>query len=201
VYWCAVCQTALAEAEVEYEDHASPSVTVKFPAVSDFGALPGAQEQEGLRPDLDHTPWTFRPTWPSLFTRLYLRGGGADGEVWILAEALLEQVMAQAKKKAYKVLEKFPARRWRVEVPPSFPGPGIPSHPRHLHHPGYGHRMRSYRSRHGQEDYESGLEYNLPIYSPVDDQGRFTPEVKFFAGSMSSTPTTQSSINSGKRAR
>jgi isoleucyl-tRNA synthetase len=35
---------------------------------------------------------------------------------------------------------------------------------------------------HGQEDYESGLEYHLPIYSPVDDQGRFTPDVKFFAG-------------------
>ena len=33
---------------------------------------------------------------------------------------------------------------------------------------------------HGQEDYESGLEYNLPIYSPVDDQGRFTPEVTVF---------------------
>ena len=35
---------------------------------------------------------------------------------------------------------------------------------------------------HGQEDYESGLEYNIPIYSPVDDQGRFTPDVPFFAG-------------------
>ena len=35
---------------------------------------------------------------------------------------------------------------------------------------------------HGQEDYESGLRYNLEIYSPVDDAGRFTPEVGFFAG-------------------
>jgi isoleucyl-tRNA synthetase len=35
---------------------------------------------------------------------------------------------------------------------------------------------------HGQEDYESGLEYNLEIYSPVDDKGRFTEDVEFFAG-------------------
>jgi len=55
VYWCAVCQTALAEAEVEYEDHKSPSITVKFPAVSDFGErFPALKNKEGLCPDLDH---------------------------------------------------------------------------------------------------------------------------------------------------
>ena len=37
---------------------------------------------------------------------------------------------------------------------------------------------------HGQEDYESGLRYNLEIYSPVDDAGRFSPEVDFFAGAI-----------------
>jgi isoleucyl-tRNA synthetase len=53
---------------------------------------------------------------------------------------------------------------------------------------------------HGQEDYESGLEYNLPIYSPVDDQGRFTAEVKFFAGQYVLTPTKRSSRSWGKWA-
>jgi len=36
-----------------------------------------------------------------------------EEEVWILAEALLEQVMAQAKRKEYRVLEKFSARKWK----------------------------------------------------------------------------------------
>jgi isoleucyl-tRNA synthetase len=35
---------------------------------------------------------------------------------------------------------------------------------------------------HGREDYETGLEYGLDVYSPVDDSGRFTPDVKYFAG-------------------
>ena len=35
---------------------------------------------------------------------------------------------------------------------------------------------------HGQEDYESGVQYGLEIYSPVDDDGRFTQDVPFFAG-------------------
>ena len=35
---------------------------------------------------------------------------------------------------------------------------------------------------HGQEDYESGVQYGLEVYSPVDDDGRFTQDVPFFAG-------------------
>jgi isoleucyl-tRNA synthetase len=35
---------------------------------------------------------------------------------------------------------------------------------------------------HGREDYETGLEYGLDVYSPVDDSGRFTPDVEYFAG-------------------
>ena len=35
---------------------------------------------------------------------------------------------------------------------------------------------------HGQEDYESGVQYGLEVYSPVDDDGRFTPDVLFFSG-------------------
>ena len=35
---------------------------------------------------------------------------------------------------------------------------------------------------HGREDYETGLAYNLDVYSPVDDIGCFTPDVEFFSG-------------------
>ena len=107
----------------------------------------------------------------------------ADGEVWILAEALLEQVMAKGGKKNYRVLAKMPGKELK----------GLK-----CRHPFIDREsvliLANYITLdtgtgavhtapgHGQEDYESGLEYNIPIYSPVDDQGRFTPDVAFFAG-------------------
>jgi isoleucyl-tRNA synthetase len=185
VYWCAACQTALAEAEVEYEDHESPSITVKFPAFSDFGErFPALKNKKVFVLIWTTTPWTipanlaiaFHPVYPYVAAEV-------DGEVWILAEALLEQVMAQAKKKQYKILEKFSGKE--VE--------GLKCRHPFLERESLlilatyitldtGTGCVHTAPGHGQEDYESGLEYNLPIYSPVDDQGRFTPEVKFFAG-------------------
>jgi isoleucyl-tRNA synthetase len=185
VYWCASCVTALAEAEVEYEDHKSPSIAVKFPAVSDFSErLPALKDKKVYVLIWTTTPWTipanlaiaFHPDFTYLAAEV-------DGEVWILAEALLEQVMAKAKKKQFQVLEKFSGKALE----------GLKTR-----HPFLEREsaliLASYITLdtgtgcvhtapgHGQEDYESGLEYNLPIYSPVDDQGRFTPDVKFFAG-------------------
>ena len=57
VYWCASCKTALAEAEVEYQDHTTPSIYVKFPLNSDIaGATAEARRGEGLRRHLDDDP-------------------------------------------------------------------------------------------------------------------------------------------------
>ena len=185
VYWCASCVTALAEAEVEYEDHKSPSITVKFPAVSDFGErFPALKNKKVFVLIWTTTPWTIPANLAIAFHPDYTYvAAEVGGEVWILAEALLEQVLAQAGKKEHKVLAKF--RGKEVE--------GLKTR-----HPFLDREsvliLASYITLdtgtgtvhtapgHGQEDYESGLEYNIPIYSPVDDQGRFTPDVQFFAG-------------------
>ena len=56
-YWCISCRTALAEAEVEYGDHTSPSIFVKFPMISNLSeSFPALQWQGGFRCDLDHNP-------------------------------------------------------------------------------------------------------------------------------------------------
>jgi len=185
VYWCATCETALAEAEVEYADHESPSITVKFPALADFGEkFPSLKNKRLFVLIWTTTPWTipanlaiaFHPDYP-------YAAAETDGEVWILAESLLDQVMSQAGKKNYRIIEKFPGRD--VE--------GLKCKHPFLNRESLlilanyitldtGTGCVHTAPGHGQEDYESGLEYHIPIYSPVDDQGRFTPDVEFFAG-------------------
>jgi isoleucyl-tRNA synthetase len=185
VYWCASCVTALAEAEVEYEDHQSPSVTVKFAALSDFGErFPALKNKKVYVLIWTTTPWTIPANLAIAFHPDYIYAAAqVDDEVWIVAESLLEQVMARAGKKNYTVLTKFAGRE--VE--------GLKARHPFLDRESLlilanyitldtGTGTVHTAPGHGQEDYESGLEYNLPIYSPVDDQGRFTPEVRFFGG-------------------
>jgi isoleucyl-tRNA synthetase len=185
VYWCASCETALAEAEVEYEDHTSPSITVKFEALSDFSErFPALKGKKVYVLIWTTTPWTLPANLAIAFHPDYSYvAAEVNGEVWILAEALLEQVMAQAGKTKYPVLAKFPGKQ--VE--------GLK-----CRHPFIDREsvliLANYITLdtgtgcvhtapgHGQEDYESGIQYNIPIYSPVDDQGRFTSDVPFFAG-------------------
>ncbi len=185
VYWCATCETALAEAEVEYEDHESPSITVKFPALSDFGEkFPSLKNKRVYVLIWTTTPWTIPANLAIAFHPDYTYvAAETDGEVWILAESLLAQVMSQAGKKNFSVLEKFLGK----EIA------GLKCRHPFLHRESLlilanyitldtGTGCVHTAPGHGQEDYESGLEYNIPIYSPVDDQGRFTPDVEFFAG-------------------
>jgi isoleucyl-tRNA synthetase len=105
------------------------------------------------------------------------------GEVYILAEGLLENVMEKFRIKKYEVLEKFPGKKLE----------GFK-----CRHPFLDRDsliiLASYVTLdagtgcvhtapgHGQEDYESGVRYGLDIYSPVDDDGRFMKDVLFFAG-------------------
>ena len=73
VYWCIHDRTALAEAEVEYENHTSPSVWVKYALTSDPGQIDsGAGRQERRHHHLDHhpvDPARFAWPWPSTRTR------------------------------------------------------------------------------------------------------------------------------------
>ena len=59
MHWCLTHRTALAEAEVEYEDHTSPSIYVRFPVVGDLGkADPRLREQKAAFVIWTTTPWT-----------------------------------------------------------------------------------------------------------------------------------------------
>ncbi len=61
VYWCAHCETALAEAEIEYHDHRSPSVYFTFPVVDGKGLLPDARGEAGEGELAAVVAWTTTP--------------------------------------------------------------------------------------------------------------------------------------------
>ncbi len=187
IYWCIYCKTALAEAEVEYKEHESPSIFVKFPVISDMSHISTKLKN---RNDIYIVIWTTTPwTIPSnLAIALnpsfeYIAIDTKKDGIMIMAEALSDICMNDFGYKDYEIIERFEANKLE----------GLEAR-----HPLYERISKivlaSYVTLdagtgcvhiapgHGREDYETGLEYGLDVYSPVDDEGRFTNEVKYFAG-------------------
>ncbi len=188
VHWCASCKTALAEAEVEYQEKESPSVYVKFELDHEgfFNRFPDLDP--GLKAYIliwTTTPWTLpanlaialNPQFKYIIVRTM------DG-YYIVADELLEGLVERfGWQKDHKVVEKVSFERLD----------GLKAH-----HPfvqreslvlpgehvtlGAGTGCVHIAPGHGQEDYELGLKYGLPIYTPVDDSGRFTKEVEGLEG-------------------
>ena len=186
IYWCCSCHTALAEAEVEYYDHTSPSIFVRFPL-----------QDDGLKKvfsaaDPDHafvviwttTPWTLPDNMAVClhpeFTYVLVE---VDGAQYVLAEELLASCAEQFGWSEPKILgratgeqlEGLKARHpFYDRVSPIILGQHVTLEA--------GTGCVHTAPGHGREDYEVGLKYGLEIYSPMDDAGRFLPTVQFFAG-------------------
>lgn len=184
VYWCSSCQTALAEAEVDYADISSPSIYVKFPVVDDLSDIDPL-----LVGDIKVVIWTTTPwTLPANLAVamhpafVYAAVKVAD-EVWIMAEERVEAAMAEFEISAYEILTTFSARQLER---------------RHCRHPflerdslivladyvtlDTGTGCVHTAPGHGREDYLTGVHYGLDILSPVDSRGRFTEEAGVHLG-------------------
>ena len=105
VHWCIHCRTALAEAEVEYESHTSPSIYVEFPLRSvEHGRPRLARTRELAGRDVSvliwtTTPWTIPSNLAIAFHPDFVYGAYPhDGRVVLMAEALMPQVAAAAKR-------------------------------------------------------------------------------------------------------
>lgn len=186
VYWCPHCRTALAEAEVEYDDHESPSIYVKFPLKPEFTAeLP---ELDGKLVNVliwTTTPWTIPA---NLAIALhpdfsYVSVDVGNDEVWILAEGLLATCMQKFGIENYSVITTFSAHELERKscLHPFIPRDSLIALGDHVTLDA-GTGCVHTAPGHGREDYEVALKYGLEIYSPVDDSGRFTDDVPFFAG-------------------
>ncbi len=185
-YWCISCRTALAEAEVEYGNHATPSIFVKFPMITDLSqSYPQLTGKTVFIVIWTTTPWTLPANLAiALHPELtYAAVETPDHEVLILAQGLLEQCMDTFGIKSYQVLAKFDApelKGLQAKHPLYDRSSLIVLAPYVTLEAGTGcvHTAPG----HGREDFETGLAYDLDIYSPVDDSGCFTSDVAFFSG-------------------
>jgi isoleucyl-tRNA synthetase len=188
VYWCPSCETALAEAEIEYGEEKSPAIFVKFPLIKDNGKLPEAAKGKPVYVVIwTTTPWTLPANVAiALHPDFEYAWVECEGEVLFMAKDMLEQVgktchkdlshiIGTCKGKDMEYAEcKHPFKtidRKSLIVLADYvtldAGTGCV-------HTAPGH---------GTDDFETGLRYKLPIISPVDKQGKlYGPEAAQFAG-------------------
>jgi len=185
VHWCSSCVTALAEAEVEYADHTSPSIYVKFPYADE---LPAELADLAGKPLFfviwTTTPWTIPANLGvSLNPELTYVAVEVNGEVLVLAEGLLGSVMKAVGVESYQVLKSFSAELFDKKNcrHPFYDRPSLimlGSHVTLEAGTGCVHTAPG----HGHDDYVIGLKYGLEIYNPVDDYGRYREDMELFGG-------------------
>ncbi|MDR2709317.1 MAG: isoleucine--tRNA ligase [Elusimicrobiota bacterium] len=188
VLWCTNCQTALADAEVEYADHVTKSIFVKF----DLVELPkNLVNKANVLENFSVLIWTTTPwTLPSNSGLAFNAEADYIAAVFNFSDGRKEKLIV-AKELAKKVHENIGAADFEIiETIKGADFLGIL-----CHNPlenidrlskgiladfvslEDGTGIVHIAPGHGQEDYEAGLAYNLEIISPVNDKGLFTKDV------------------------
>ncbi len=186
IHWCCSCRTALAEAEVEYYDHTSPSIYVRFAVTDERLAtmLPRAAAGHTWLVIWTTTPWTLPDNMAvALHPDFDYALVSVEGEYYLLAEERLDecrQVFGWVNVETVAIV-KGAALEGLIARHPFYDRPSpvvLGTHVTLEAGTGCVHTAPG----HGREDYEMGLKYGLEILSPLDDDGRFLPAVEFFAG-------------------
>jgi isoleucyl-tRNA synthetase len=185
VHWCTNCMTALAEAEVEYADHKSPSIYVKFKVQSGWNnQITGVDPTKLAFVIWTTTPWTLPANLAVCLHPEFKYVAVALGEDHlIVAEDLLPALVAEWEATEHKVLGKCSGKDLEgIVCKHPFINRESPvilgEHVTLEQGTGCVHTAPG----HGQEDYIVGQKYGLETYNPVDDSGVFKPEVDLFAG-------------------
>ncbi len=190
VLWCPVDETALAEAEVEYEDHTSPSIYVKFP-FKDISPYIGARTALKLNTPVSVIIWTTTPwTLPAnqavcLHPDIDYAFVKVGDEVFVIAEKLVDAVAKACGFSGPSILwtqkggDDFAGRLCRRPLTDGLSPIVLGNFVTLDQGTGCVHIAPG----HGQEDYELSLsDSSLKVFAPVDSRGRFTDEVPEFQG-------------------
>jgi isoleucyl-tRNA synthetase len=185
ILWCPACRTALAEAEVEYADHESTSVTVAFPVKTlPEGVLPRTPRERLSVLIWTTTPWTLPANLGiSLHPDFLYVSVKVGDDHYLLAKDLLNSTATLCGWKDPQVVEEVAGRdldrsvcRHAFLERDSLVMVG--GHVTADAGTGCVHTAPG----HGREDYEIGLKYGLEVYSPVDEAGRFDERVPEWEG-------------------
>ena len=202
VHWCLNCRSALAEAEVEYEDKTSPSIYVRFPVVdaADLARRFAIEPPEADAPDLDDedvptalaiwttTPWTLpanravavHPQFDYSLVEFDLGGGY---ERLVVASERVDAVMKTLGVADWTLISAANGAALELLL---------------LQHPLYERQVPVILGDHvtldtgtgavhtapghGLDDYVVGRRYGLEVDNPVGGDGRFLPSTPLFAG-------------------
>ena len=189
VHWCIHCRTALAEAEVEYEDHVSPSIYVEFPLNPDAADELAARVPSLRGLDVSVLIWTTTPwTIPSNLAIAFhpefdYAAYDVDGRAVIVAEGLAERVSQAVGRPFDHAIARMKGEQLE----------GI-----RFRHPLYdrdsvgvladyvtleqGTGAVHTAPGHGADDFLTGRKYGLEIYAPVGPGGHFLETVQLFGG-------------------
>jgi isoleucyl-tRNA synthetase len=189
VHWCIHCRTALAEAEVEYESHTSPSIYVEFPLAPESAGelarrVPALAGRTVSVLIWTTTPWTIPSNLAIAFHPEFdYAAYDVDGRAVIVAEALAEKVAAVG---------------GRTFDPPIARMKGEQLEHIRFQHPLYARPsvgvLGTYVTLeagtgavhtapgHGADDFQTGMKYGLEIYAPVGPAGHFFDTVELFGG-------------------
>ncbi len=189
VNWCFDCGSALAEAEIEYQDKNSPAIDVAFQFVdkklvsNKFGV--DVVSHGVAIPIWTTTPWTIPANQAvSLHPELnYALVSGHDQFALVVAEDMVEQVMARYGVEDFKVEAVIPGQDLELLA---------------LNHPLYDKQVPVIMGEHvnteagtgavhtapghGVDDFVVGNRYDLEVYNPVDSSGVYLPDTPMFAG-------------------
>lgn len=180
IYWSPSSESALAEAEIEYQDVRGPSIYVAFD-VKDGGDV--------LEDDTQFVIWTTTPWTIPSNVAITVRADGdysvyeADGQRYVLADRLAEEVAEKIGWQDIKLVKSFKGAELE----------GLVAHHPYLDRDSHlilgdhvtfdaGTGLVHTAPGHGDDDFVVGQKYNLPVISPIDAQGYFTDEIPEFEG-------------------
>jgi isoleucyl-tRNA synthetase len=187
--WCSRCETALADAEVEYADETDPSVYVKFPVADRPGEFLLIWTT---------TPWTLPANMgiavhPEFtYAKVRVSREGPSEHLWIL-ESAVPSVMALGGVKDCEVVSRVkgsdllgtaytnplgPKVPYQAKVHGQWVHKVLPSEIVEAEHTGLVHTAPG----HGPEDFELGQRHGIPVFSPVDERGHYTADAGDYAG-------------------
>lgn len=178
VYWCPSCETALAEAEIEYKEHMSDSIYVKFRVIDDKGLF---EKYVNAIDNVYFVIWTTTP-WTIPANLAICLGSDFDyslikvnNEFYVMAKDLVENVTKDVGIDNYETIATFKGSQLEnMDTRHPFMERNsvviLGDHVTLEAGTGCVHTAPG----HGQEDFMIGQKYKLDVLNPVDDKGHFT---------------------------